>query len=196
MTDFENKNTQPETEAQQPASPTPHLTLEPDPVPPEIPMPPEAAGDPFQMPDPPRAPEPPKQEPPQTGTGYQQPQYSAPQYGVPNYGQPQQTAAPQYNTPNYGQSVGQTYYNVPPAGYVQKSRLAAGLLAIMLGTLGIHNFYLGFNTRGVIQVLVSLLTCGFGAVAIAIWSFIEGILILSASSPARMYDGNGVILKD
>ena len=88
---------------------------------------------------------------------------------------------------------------MPPAGYAQKSRLAAGLLAIILGTLGIHNFYLGFTTRGVIQLLVAtiggIFTCGLATIAIAIWGFVEGVLLLSAS-PSRMYDGHGVILRD
>ena len=225
MTDFENKEIQPETEEQavgrEPASAqppfgaekvpvTPHLTLEPDPVLPEIPMPPEAefsapGDDPFHMPDPPRAPEPPKPEPPQTGPAQQQSQYSAPQYGVPIYGQqtqyntpPQNTGAPQYGVPT--QPVGKTYYNVPPAGYVQKSRLAAGLLAIILGVFGIHNFYLGYNSRAVVQLVVSLVgglfTLSLATFGIAIWALVEGVLIISAASPARMYDGNGVILKD
>ena len=48
---------------------------------------------------------------------------------------------------------------------MQKRRLAAGLLGILLGTLGIHNFYLGFTTRGVIQLLVSLIgACVFRVV--------------------------------
>ena len=97
---------------------------------------------------------------------------------------------PQYVVPQY---------NVPPAGYNQKSRLAAGLLGILLGTLGVHNFYLGFTTRGVVQLLVSIIggifTCGMATVAIAVWGFVEGVLLLAAS-PSRMYDGHGVILRD
>lgn len=181
------------------AAPTPHLTLEPDPVPPEIPLPeephiPGSAAEPFHMPDPPRAPEPPRSEP-----TWQQPAYQ--QQTPPNYtAQQPQYQAPQYGMPQYGQPVQQAYYNVPPAGYAQKSRLAAGLLALLLGTFGVHNFYLGFNSRATIQLIVSLVgsifTCGVATIGIAIWGFIEGILILSANSPARMYDGNGVILKD
>lgn len=241
MTDFENKDLQPETtvpetaeaaepaqtteEVTQPAAaeapvaepaqeapvqaaspapetvptrPTPRLTLEPDPVVPEILTPEEAnipgsAAEPFHMPDPPRAPEPPKAEP-----AYQQtpPNYTAqqPQYNTP----PQYNPQPQYGAPSYGQP--QTYYNVPPAGYNQKSRLAAGLLAFLVGVFGVHNFYLGFNSRAVVQLIVSTLggifTCGVATAGVAIWSLIEGILILSANSPSRMYDGNGVILKD
>ena len=34
----------------------------------------------------------------------------------------------------------------------QKSKMAAGLLGIFLGGWGIHNFYLGNTTRGIIQI--------------------------------------------
>ena len=56
----------------------------------------------------------------------------------------------------------------------QKSKMAAGLLGIFLGAWGIHNFYLGFNKKAIIQIVVSLVTCGIGG----IWGFIEGIMIL------------------
>ena len=205
MTDYENNGVQPEATEQNPAAApqgtdsTPHLTVDPNPNLPEIP-------DPFQMPEPPHAPEPPKAEPAYQQPQYSAPQYSAPQYSAPNYGQqpqynvpPQNPSVPQYNVANQNAAT-KTYYNVPPAGYVQKSRLAAGLLAILLGTFGVHNFSLGFKTRAIVQLIVSLvgsfITCGLAPIGIAIWALVEGILILSASSPARMYDGNGVILRD
>lgn len=56
----------------------------------------------------------------------------------------------------------------------QKSKMAAGLLGIFLGAWGIHNFYLGFIKKAIIQIVVSLVTCGIGG----IWGFIEGIMIL------------------
>lgn len=56
-----------------------------------------------------------------------------------------------------------------PQNAARKSKLAAGLLGIFLGGLGVHNFYLGFTKRALIQLLVSLLTCGFGAVPMEIW---------------------------
>ncbi len=180
----------------------PHLTFDPNEG---IPY----QGDPFQTPEPPQAPVPPQPEPEyqQTGAYEAPPQYGASQYGAPQYGAPQY-GAPQYNggqyqPPQYTQPPQQTYYqpqyNVPPAGYMQKSRMAAGLLGILLGTLGIHNFYLGFTTRGVVQLLVSLIggvfTCGLATIVVAIWGFVEGVLLLTAS-PSRMYDGHGVILRD
>lgn len=59
-----------------------------------------------------------------------------------------------------------------------KSKLVAGLLGIFLGGLGIHNFYLGFTKKALIQLLVSVLTCGIGAFPMEIWGLVEGIMIL------------------
>lgn len=56
-----------------------------------------------------------------------------------------------------------------------KSKLAAGLLGIFLGGFGIHRFYLGYVGIGIVQIIVTLITFGFGA----LWGFIEGILILA-----------------
>lgn len=71
-----------------------------------------------------------------------------------------------------------------------KSRLVAALLALFLGGFGIHRFYLGYTSIGVAQILVSVVTCGFGG----IWGFIEGILILCNTTITT--DANGVPLKD
>ena len=79
-----------------------------------------------------------------------------------------------------------------PAG-AQKSKVAAGLLAIFLGTLGIHNFYLGNTGKAVAQLLITVLTCGAGAIVTSIWALIEGIMILTGSIAT---DGKGVPLKD
>ena len=62
-----------------------------------------------------------------------------------------------------------------------KDKLVAGLLAIFLGTLGIHKFYLGYTKSGVIMLLVSLLTFGIGATVMAVIALIEGILYLTKS---------------
>ena len=70
----------------------------------------------------------------------------------------------------------------PPVGRVvpgQKSKVAAGLLGIFLGGWGIHRFYLGFIGIGIAQIIVTILTCGIGA----LWGFIEGIMILCNAMP-------------
>ena len=67
------------------------------------------------------------------------------------------------------------------AGYANsqaKSKMAAGLLGIFLGSLGVHNFYLGYTGKAIAQLLISVLTCGIGAAATSIWGLIEGIMIL------------------
>lgn len=62
-----------------------------------------------------------------------------------------------------------------------KSKLAAGLLGIFLGSLGIHKFYLGYQKEAIIMLLVSLLTCGIGASVMSIIGLVEGIMYLVKS---------------
>lgn len=85
----------------------------------------------------------------------------------------------------------------PPAGYPQKSRIAAGLFGMLMGTFGVHNFYLGNTQRGLIQILVATLgaplTCGLSTVAVWVWSLVEGVQILEGK--IKM-DANGIKLKD
>ena len=58
-----------------------------------------------------------------------------------------------------------------------KDKTAAGILGILLGGLGIHQFYLGSVGTGIILIAVTLVTCGIGALL----GLIEGILILVMS---------------
>lgn len=70
-----------------------------------------------------------------------------------------------------------------------KNKLTAGLLGIFLGQFGVHNFYLGYKTKAIIQVCVSagsiLLVCCtagisfFGVLGMWIWGLVEGIMILT-----------------
>jgi TM2 domain-containing membrane protein YozV len=66
-----------------------------------------------------------------------------------------------------------------------KSKVTAGILGILLGSLGIHKFYLGYTTQGIITLLVSLLgsltTFGLSAVAMGVIGLIEGIMYLTKS---------------
>jgi TM2 domain-containing membrane protein YozV len=77
----------------------------------------------------------------------------------------------------------------------QKSRMAAGLLAIFVGSLGVHNFYLARTGRAVLQLLLSLLSLGLLAPFVGLWALIEGILIL-VNSPNFAVDGKGIPLRD
>lgn len=53
-------------------------------------------------------------------------------------------------------------------------KLIAGLLGILLGGFGAHKFYLGYTKAGVIQLIVTFLTCGIGSII----GLIEGIIYL------------------
>jgi TM2 domain-containing membrane protein YozV len=79
----------------------------------------------------------------------------------------------------------------------QKSKLAAGLLGIFLGGIGVHNFYLGYTKKALIQLLVGLIggviTCGIASFAMWVWGLVEGIMILTGKISV---DANGVPLKD
>lgn len=116
---------------------------------------------------------------------------------------PQQPYGQQPPPPPYGQQPG--YYTGPqqpwgqdptaPWGrhpatgepYSDKSKLVAGLLQLLV-PLGIGRFYLGYTGLGVGQLLVTIFTCGIGA----IWPFIDGILILVGN----VRDPEGRPLKD
>lgn len=78
----------------------------------------------------------------------------------------------------------------------EKTKLAAGLLGIFLGTFGIHNFYLGYTNRGVIQLVLGIMgviTCGITSIISGIWGFVEGIMIFTGSISK---DGKGGAIKE
>lgn len=60
-------------------------------------------------------------------------------------------------------------------------RMIAALLAIFLGFLGIHKFYMGQSKIGVIYIIVGVVTCGWGFVVTGIIGLIEGISYLSCT---------------
>ena len=110
----------------------------------------------------------------------QQAAYAAGQqaYGQPAYGQPA------YGQPAYGQPA----YGQPFAAGAPKQWIVALLLAFFLGALGIHNFYLGYTTKGIIQLILTITV--IGAPIAAIWAFIEFIMII-ARSGSYAYDAQG-----
>lgn len=77
----------------------------------------------------------------------------------------------------------------------QKSKLVAGLLAIFLGTLGIHNFYLGYTQKAVLQLVITIIAgwIGVGLIVTQVWALIEAIQLFTGSIKV---DGKGVPLKD
>lgn len=75
-----------------------------------------------------------------------------------------------------------------------KKKIVALLLAIFLGQLGIHNFYLGYTKKGIIQLCVSLLLSWtyVAPLAIWIWALVEGINAYQGKLP----DADGRPLSD
>jgi len=62
-----------------------------------------------------------------------------------------------------------------------RSRLAAGLLGILLGYFGVHRFYLGYTGIGLTQLLITILSLGILSPITWLWGLIEGIMILTGS---------------
>jgi TM2 domain-containing membrane protein YozV len=60
-------------------------------------------------------------------------------------------------------------------------KLAAGILGILLGGLGIHKFVLGYKTEGLIMLLGTILTCGIASMVFTPIGLVEGILYLVKS---------------
>ena len=75
----------------------------------------------------------------------------------------------------------------------RKSKLVAGLLGILLGVFGVHNFYLGNTSKGLAQCLITVLSLGIFAAVSAIWGLVEGIMILTGSINR---DAKGIPLRD
>ena len=72
----------------------------------------------------------------------------------------------------------------------QKSRFVAGILAILLGSLGIHNFYLGYNSKGIKQLLLWVFFLGFVSF---IWGIVDAVRIFTGKTE---FDANGIPLAD
>ena len=128
-----------------------------------------------QQPDGPSAPPPYGAPPPPPPSGGATP----PPYGQaapPPYGQP---IPPQQPQAGYAYNPAAPYGVHPITGipYSDKSKLIAGLLQILI-PLGIGRFYIGDTKTGVWQLVVTLVTCGIGA----LWPFIDGIIILATDS--------------
>ena len=60
-----------------------------------------------------------------------------------------------------------------------EKKIAAGICGILLNALGVHKFILGYTKEGLIMLLVSILTFGFGAMIMGPIGIIEGIIYLT-----------------
>jgi TM2 domain-containing membrane protein YozV len=140
--------------------------------------------DPNEQPAGESAPPPPSGQPtpPPYGGQPTPPPYGGQPTPPPYGGQPTPPAYPQqpagYPPPQAGgyPNPAAPYGVHPVTGipYSDKSKLIAGLLQILI-PLGIGRFYIGDTKTGVWQLIVTVLTCGIGA----LWPFIDGIMMLA-----------------
>ena len=56
-------------------------------------------------------------------------------------------------------------------------KIVAGICGILVGGFGVHKFILGYTNEGIIQLVITLLTCGAGGII----GIIEGIIYLTKS---------------
>ncbi len=77
--------------------------------------------------------------------------------------------------PSCGYNITPTAVLLPP----QKSREATGLLALFFGSLGVHDFYVGKVTQGVIKLILTFTVLGY--LVSAIWRFVDVICIITGS---------------
>ncbi len=59
----------------------------------------------------------------------------------------------------------------------ENKKMIAGIVAIVIGSLGIHKFILGYTKEGIIQIIITFVTCGLGGII----PLIEGIIYLTKS---------------
>lgn len=76
------------------------------------------------------------------------------------------------------QPMQQAYASAPPAQIPgAEKKIVAGILGIVAGSFGIHKFILGYTTEGIIQIIITFVTCGIGGII----GLIEGIIYLTKS---------------
>ena len=88
--------------------------------------------------------------------------------------------------PMPGNPPASPYHAAPSHHPDAKDRVAYVLLAVLIG-FGVHNFYAGYTNRALIQLLVSILTCGIGWIFMWIWGIVEACTVTQ--------DANGVRFK-
>lgn len=103
--------------------------------------------------------------------------------------------AEQWNTPRPSSSAMATTPEqinhprfVDPRLYMEmKSRIVYIILALLFGELGLHNFYAGYVGRGIVQLLITILSFGLLFWISWIWAIIELCVVT--------HDGRGVSFK-
>lgn len=69
-------------------------------------------------------------------------------------------------------------WNKPQPPAQENKKVVSGILAILLGWLGVHKFILGYTTEGIIVLVISVVSCGTLS---SLLGLIEGIIYLTKS---------------
>jgi TM2 domain-containing membrane protein YozV len=79
---------------------------------------------------------------------------------------------------HYGE---ESHMQGPSLEEASRLKILAGVLALVIGPLGIHKFVLGCTGAGLVMLLTSVLSFGLLAGPMAIIAMIEGIIYLTRS---------------
>ncbi|AOW20968.1 TM2 domain-containing protein [Urechidicola croceus] len=71
--------------------------------------------------------------------------------------------------------------NVKNTTTQESKRVITGILGILLGSLGIHKFVLGYTKEGIILLVITVITFGIGSMLTGLIGLIEGIVYLTKS---------------
>ena len=96
-----------------------------------------------------------------------------------SYGQEQSNFQEQFR--QFGDQASAAVDDVFSNGPSGKSRGVAGLLALFLGSLGLHYFYMNKTNAGVVFLLATLLSCGILGIITQIVSIIQGVLFFTST---------------
>jgi len=61
---------------------------------------------------------------------------------------------------------------------VNSDKMVAAILAILLGGFGVHKFIMGKTSTGIIQLVLTVVTCGLSSVI----GLVEGVIYLTKSN--------------
>ena len=95
-----------------------------------------------------------------------------------SYAEQEQSRWEQFNSQQRQYSAIDSVFNNGPSG---KSRGVAGLLALFLGGLGLHYFYMNKTNAGVVFLLITLLSCGVFGIVTQIIAIIQAVLFFTST---------------
>jgi len=107
-----------------------------------------------------------------------QPPQPAPGQGAPVVPPPPTYQVPPQQQQYYTQPQASGKVRSPGIGSAKKEKWPAAALAFVLGFIGIHKFYLGYKTEGLIMLLVALIggACfGIGMMVMMVIAIIEAV---------------------